>query len=919
MIWVPLQRPETTPLPPSDRLQPPLVGDPSAEASQSLPVAGTTRRSRRSTVTTASSSSKATPSASSSREGSLAVSASTPSTSARSSPDINIPSFATSSKNAQRDLARVWEAVIHARRIVVVCGAGISVSSPANIPDFRSSTGLFRSLKEQHPDAGLTSGKDLFDARLFSSESNTALFYSMIASLHSMTLDAQPTLFHHLLKRLDEQGRLQRVYTQNIDALEERAGLTFGLGEGAKRTFQRTASLGKRKRNGKGAQADAPDTNDDAESSLGRRRPTWQKTQSAPAISLTEGSSSSKVAGAQLGQPSPEPTAAMFPRVIPLHGSLAKLVCTVCDYKMSTLPTPDQETTQAMQALADGDAPVCPACSERDSVRLAAGLRSRGIGKLKPDVVLYNGDNKSGERVGECLERDVLGLRDRLDGPVPETTSEEKARLKREQKDAEKRQQTTAVKQEEDGFPSGSLLSAATSALDVSMSFEQPGQDVLGSLFEQDEDEDAELEAAVGPSSTSRASSILTDLSTPPLSTKTSPNARLSGGRKGMQRSITQPASGSSRTMGASSSSAPRKQPLKPLPPDLLIVAGTSLKVPGTKRVVREFAKACRAQDGIVPKGCKSGKGKSKRGNSRETSKTPSADKDGSDDEQEDEDEDDEGSLQSVEDGSNPHRPLRTVLLNYDFPIPAKEWEDVFDVWVQGDVQASAGGLWSASRGYAKGTPLIDDGVDDENNEEGPTIQGVPTWKAGMDIVDAEREAKEIAETQTKKAARGMERSASFRGSKTMSRENSSTSNTRKEALFNSRARSGTLTGRKKEEDSTEDAVMSGLHDETSKSSLAEQFDEELTLDETTSTKPAKKGRQSVGSSGKTKTAANATTLARIASSSNSKAGRKSGANTETTMDEIFPVVKAGKSGGAGSGLSRKTSMGLKRKPSVKK
>ncbi|WFD47731.1 hypothetical protein GLX27_002391 [Malassezia furfur] len=46
-------------------------------------------------------------------------------------------------------------------------GAGISVSSPANIPDFRSASGLFTKLKERYPDAGLSSGKDLFDARLF--------------------------------------------------------------------------------------------------------------------------------------------------------------------------------------------------------------------------------------------------------------------------------------------------------------------------------------------------------------------------------------------------------------------------------------------------------------------------------------------------------------------------------------------------------------------------------------------------------------------------------------------------------------------------------------------------------------------------------------------------------------------------------
>lgn len=47
--------------------------------------------------------------------------------------------------------------------VSAVLGAGISVQ--AGIPDFRSETGLFQTLKKDH--SSLSSGKDLFDASVF--------------------------------------------------------------------------------------------------------------------------------------------------------------------------------------------------------------------------------------------------------------------------------------------------------------------------------------------------------------------------------------------------------------------------------------------------------------------------------------------------------------------------------------------------------------------------------------------------------------------------------------------------------------------------------------------------------------------------------------------------------------------------------
>lgn len=68
-------------------------------------------------------------------------------------------------------------------------------------------------------------GKDFFDAAFFHAEKTRPLFYRFIAELKEMCDGAEPTPTHHFLKRLVEEKRVVRWYTQNIDGLEERMGL----------------------------------------------------------------------------------------------------------------------------------------------------------------------------------------------------------------------------------------------------------------------------------------------------------------------------------------------------------------------------------------------------------------------------------------------------------------------------------------------------------------------------------------------------------------------------------------------------------------------------------------------------------------------------------------------------------------------
>ena len=86
------------------------------------------------------------------------------------------------------------------------------------VPDFRSSEGLFATLRTEHKLR--SSGKDLFDASVYQTEASTADFHNMVRSLSEKVAAAKPTAFHHLIAKLAAEGRLMRLYTQNVDGLE---------------------------------------------------------------------------------------------------------------------------------------------------------------------------------------------------------------------------------------------------------------------------------------------------------------------------------------------------------------------------------------------------------------------------------------------------------------------------------------------------------------------------------------------------------------------------------------------------------------------------------------------------------------------------------------------------------------------------
>ncbi|KAM0322886.1 hypothetical protein ACHAQA_009228 [Verticillium albo-atrum] len=117
---------------------------------------------------------------------------------------------------SDRKLDRLVDTLRYQKKIVVIAGAGISVS--AGIPDFRSKQGLFATLPNDHKMKG--SGKHLFDASVYKHDETTEKFHKMVSDLATMVKAAKPTRFHHLLASLAAEGRLMRLYTQNVDCVD---------------------------------------------------------------------------------------------------------------------------------------------------------------------------------------------------------------------------------------------------------------------------------------------------------------------------------------------------------------------------------------------------------------------------------------------------------------------------------------------------------------------------------------------------------------------------------------------------------------------------------------------------------------------------------------------------------------------------
>ena len=108
--------------------------------------------------------------------------------------------------------AQARDVLLHARRVTVLVGAGISTDS--GIPDFRGPQGVWTKNPEAERTANLSNYLEDPAVRRASWQQR----------LQSPAWTAEPNAGHLALVDLERQGRLVAVVTQNIDGLHQKAG-----------------------------------------------------------------------------------------------------------------------------------------------------------------------------------------------------------------------------------------------------------------------------------------------------------------------------------------------------------------------------------------------------------------------------------------------------------------------------------------------------------------------------------------------------------------------------------------------------------------------------------------------------------------------------------------------------------------------
>ncbi|KAJ8131890.1 hypothetical protein O1611_g1733 [Lasiodiplodia mahajangana] len=233
-------------------------------------------------------------------------------------------------------------------------------------------------------------GRDLFDCNIWADPLKTSVFYRFATSLRQRVKEVEPTITHRFIAQMRDVGKLARVYTQNIDEIEKKIGLSTDLNHG----------FGNKKRRSMKPQLS-------------------ESSEKEEAIESLDGSSSGNMDAAQnmhksedlvVPQPKPRPSPSPDKGVecVFLHGSLHSLRCFVCG-KLCDWDEDDRESRTL-----SGEQPECPHCAGATAARQEKGKRALGIGKLRPDIVLYGEEHPQSDLISPIVQHDLAASPDLL-------------------------------------------------------------------------------------------------------------------------------------------------------------------------------------------------------------------------------------------------------------------------------------------------------------------------------------------------------------------------------------------------------------------------------------------------------------------------------------------------------------------------
>ena len=113
-------------------------------------------------------------------------------------------------------MTKLQKFIDESERIVFFGGAGVSTES--GVPDFRSKDGLYNQHDVQF---------EMFDPEYLLSHSCLVDHPKVFYEYYRQKMDArhvEPNITHKVLARMEEEGKLLAVVTQNIDGLHQKAG-----------------------------------------------------------------------------------------------------------------------------------------------------------------------------------------------------------------------------------------------------------------------------------------------------------------------------------------------------------------------------------------------------------------------------------------------------------------------------------------------------------------------------------------------------------------------------------------------------------------------------------------------------------------------------------------------------------------------